>query len=98
MDIAILKGADLKDYSRRVQMIFQDPYESLNPRFTVMDAVAEPLTVHGVTDSLEDREDLIAKALEHAELAPAPDYMYRYTHALSGGQRQRVAMCRADGL
>jgi len=94
-DIAPLKGADLKDFRRRVQMIFQDPYESLNPRFTVMDAVAEPLTVHGVTDSLEDREDLIAKALEHAELAPASDYMYRYPHELSGGQRQRVAIARA---
>src|SRR2546422_7916584 len=76
-------------------MIFQDPYESLNPRFTVMDAVAEPLTVHGVTDSLEDREDLIAKALEHAELAPASDFMYRYPHELSGGQPQRVAVSRA---
>src|SRR6266571_3236160 len=63
-DIAALKGGPLKDFRRRVQMIFQDPYESLNPRFTVMDAVAEPLTVHGVTDSLEDREDLIAKADE----------------------------------
>jgi len=94
-DIAPLKGADLKDFRRRVQMIFQDPYESLNPRFTVMDAVAEPLTVHGVTDSLEDREDLIAKALEHAELAPASDFMYRYPHELSGGQRQRVAIARA---
>jgi len=94
-DIAPLKGAPLKDFRRRVQMIFQDPYESLNPRFTVMDAVAEPLTVHGVTDSLEDREDLIAKALEHAELAPASDFMYRYPHELSGGQRQRVAIARA---
>src|SRR6058998_3789044 len=90
-----LQGGPLKDFRRRVQMIFQDPYESLNPRFTVMDTVAEPLTVHGVTDSLEDREDLIAKALEHAELAPASDYMYRYPHELSGGQRQRVAIARA---
>ena len=94
-DIAPLRGADLKDFRRRVQMIFQDPYESLNPRFTVMDAVAEPLTVHGMTDSLEDREDLIAKALEHAELAPASDFLYRYPHELSGGQRQRVAIARA---
>src|SRR3989449_958878 len=97
-DIAALKGGPLKDFRRRVQMIFQDPYESLNPRFTVMDAVAEPLTVHGVTDSLEDREDLIAKALEHAELAPASDFMYRHPHELSGGQRQRVAIARAIGL
>src|SRR3989442_5624197 len=94
-DIPPLKGAPLKDFRRRVQMIFQEPYESLDPRFTVMDAVAEPLTVHGMTDSLEDREDLIAKALEHAELAPASDFIYRYPHELSGGQRQRVAIARA---
>ncbi len=94
-DIAALKGTDLKDFRRRVQMIFQDPYESLNPRFTVMDTVAEPLTVHGVTDSLADREDLVAKALEHAELVPASEFMYRYPHELSGGQRQRVAIARA---
>ena len=94
-DISGLRGRDLKDFRRRVQMIFQDPYESLNPRFTVMDAVAEPLIVHSVTRSLADQEDLIAKALEHAELSPASEFMYRYPHELSGGQRQRVAIARA---
>jgi len=94
-DISTLRGEDLKEFRRRVQMIFQDPYESLNPRFTVMDAVAEPLTVHRIADSLEARTDLISKALEHAELTPASEFMYRYPHELSGGQRQRVAIARA---
>ncbi len=94
-DIATLKGVDLKDFRRRVQMIFQDPYESLNPRFNVMDAVEEPLVVHDVADSIQVREEMVARALEHAELAPATDFMYRYPHELSGGQRQRVAIARA---
>lgn len=94
-DITTLEGSKLKVFRRRVQMIFQDPYESLNPRFSVMDAVAEPLIVHRVTDSIEAREDLVAKALEHAELEPASEYLYRYPHELSGGQRQRVAIARA---
>ncbi len=94
-DIAGLKGSRLKDFRRRVQMIFQDPYESLNPRFTVMDAVAEPLIVHRMTDSLEAREEIVSKALEHAELHPASEFLYRYPHELSGGQRQRVAIARA---
>ena len=94
-DIAALKGNTLRDFRRRVQMIFQDPYESLNPRFTVMDAVAEPLIVHRVTDSIEAREDMVERALEHAELEPASDFLYRYPHELSGGQRQRVAIARA---
>ena len=94
-DIATLKGHALKDFRRRVQMIFQDPYESLNPRFTVMDTVAEPLLVHDVTDTIKAREDLVAQALEHAELEPASQFLYRYPHELSGGQRQRVAIARA---
>ena len=93
-DIATLKGPDLRQFRLKVQMIFQDPYESLNPRFTVMDTVAEPLIVHRVTDSVEAREDLVARALEHAELSPATEYLYRYPHELSGGQRQRVAIAR----
>jgi len=91
----ITSKADRKDFRKNVQMIFQDPYESLNPRFTVMDTVAEPLIVHRVTDSIEAREEMIAKALEHAELVPATEFMYRYPHELSGGQRQRVAIARA---
>jgi oligopeptide/dipeptide ABC transporter ATP-binding protein len=94
-DIATLKGGDLRQFRSRVNMIFQDPYESLNPRFSVMDTVAEPLIVHGVTDSLEAREEMVHRALEHAELSPPEDFTYRFPHELSGGQRQRVAIARA---
>jgi peptide/nickel transport system ATP-binding protein len=97
-DIAPKKGAELKKYRRKVQMVFQDPYESLNPRFTVFDTVAEPLIVHGVGDSYEEREDMVAKALEYAELKPASEYIGRFPHELSGGQRQRVSIARTLAL
>jgi peptide/nickel transport system ATP-binding protein len=97
-DIVMKKGADLKSFRRKVQMVFQDPYESLNPRFTVFDTVAEPLIVHGVGESYEEREDMVAKALEYAELKPASEYMPRFPHELSGGQRQRVAIARTLAL
>ncbi len=97
-DIAMKKGSELKDFRRKVQMIFQDPYESLNPRFTVFGTVVEPLLVHGVGESYEEREDMVAKALEYAELKPSSEYMGRYPHELSGGQRQRVAIARTLAL
>src|SRR2546422_8491404 len=94
-DVATLHGAELKDFRRRVQMIFQDPYESLNPRFTVFQTVAEPLIVHNVGETFAEREEMVAKALESSELRPAGEFMTRYPHELSGGQRQRVAIARA---
>ncbi len=94
-DIATLRGSELKEFRRKVQMIFQDPYESLNPRFTVFATVAEPLLVHGVGETYDEREEMVARALENAELKPAEEYMYRFPHELSGGQRQRVAIARA---
>ena len=97
-DIAPKKGRELREYRRKVQMVFQDPYESLNPRFTVFNTVAEPLIVHGVGESYEEREDMVAKALEYAELKPASEYMSRFPHELSGGQRQRVAIARTLAL
>ena len=97
-DIAFLKGKDLKEFRRNVQMIFQDPYESLNPRLTVFATVSEPLIVHHVGDTIDEREDLAAKALEASELKPATEYLHRYPHELSGGQRQRVAIARALAL
>ncbi|MFQ5870912.1 MAG: ABC transporter ATP-binding protein [Candidatus Geothermarchaeales archaeon] len=95
IDVTGLQSDEMKAFRRRVQMIFQDPYESLNPRFTVMDTVGEPLVVHSVADSLEEREEMVAKALEYAELRPASEFLYRYPHELSGGQRQRAAVARA---
>jgi peptide/nickel transport system ATP-binding protein len=94
-DVAGLRGDALKEFRRRVQMIFQDPYESLNPRFTVFQTVSEPLIVHNVGETFAEREEMVAKALESAELRPAEEFMTRYPHELSGGQRQRVAIARA---
>jgi oligopeptide/dipeptide ABC transporter ATP-binding protein len=93
-DLATLKGGDLKRFRRRVQMIFQDPYESLNPRLTIFDTVAEPLLVQGV-GTVAEREDLTVRLLEQVGLTPASSFLFRYPHELSGGQRQRVAIARA---
>jgi len=93
--ITNLEGRELKRFRRNVQMIFQDPYESLNPRFTVYQTCAEPLIVHHIGETVEEREDLVCRALENAELKPATEYLYRYPHELSGGQRQRVSIARA---
>lgn len=82
-----------KQFRREVQMIFQDPYETLNPRFSIFDAIAEPLRIHGVKDKKE-LYDRVIQALEIAELKPAEQFVWRYPHELSGGQRQRVAIAR----
>ena len=94
VDLAEVSGRNLKTFRRRVQMIFQDPYESLNPRRTIYDTVVEPLVVQGIGDLIE-REDRVAKLLELVGLTPASSFMFRFPHELSGGQRQRVAIARA---
>jgi oligopeptide/dipeptide ABC transporter ATP-binding protein len=93
-DIAHLSGSDLQHFRRHVQMIFQDPYESLNPRQTVFDTVAEPLAVQKL-GSLMERESSVRELLSLVGLTPAERFMFRYPHELSGGQRQRVAIARA---
>jgi oligopeptide/dipeptide ABC transporter ATP-binding protein len=94
VDVARMKGGTLKAFRQRVQMIFQDPYESLNPRLTIYDAVAEPLSVQGI-GTTQEREQRVAMLLEQVGLTPATSFMFRYPHELSGGQRQRVAIARA---
>jgi len=84
----------LRDYRRRVQIIFQDPYETLNPKQTIHDFVAEPLVVNGLASGA-DREAKVVAALESAGLRPATDFLARYPHELSGGQRQRVVIAGA---
>jgi peptide/nickel transport system ATP-binding protein len=92
--ISQLKGSKLKEFRKDAQMVFQDPYESLNPRYTVFDTVAEPLLIHKVHDRHE-REARIIRALEQAELRPPQIFFEMFPHELSGGQRQRVAIARA---
>jgi len=85
----------LRDYRRQVQLIFQDPYETFNPRQTIHDFVLEPLEVNDLGQSAADRERRVLGALEAAGLRPATDFAFRYPHELSGGQRQRVVIAGA---
>jgi oligopeptide/dipeptide ABC transporter ATP-binding protein len=94
IDVANMRGQAVKQFRRNVQMIFQDPYESLNPRRTIFDTVAEPLQVQGIGDVFE-REERVAEMLALVGLTPPTSYMFRYPHELSGGQRQRIAIARA---
>ena len=91
-DITRLTSQQLRPIRRTMQMVYQDPYESLDPRFRVRRAIEEPLLIHGLTGSSEQRERTIVDALERVELSPADLYIDRYPHELSGGQRQRVAI------
>ncbi|HDN04637.1 MAG TPA: ABC transporter ATP-binding protein [Chloroflexi bacterium] len=84
-----------KELRRKAQMIFQDPYESLNPRQTVYQAVVEPLKVHNLAHDQDDRLEKVQKALNDAGLKPPEDYLKRYPQELSGGQRQRVVIASA---
>ncbi len=93
--IAGLAERRMRPLRRTVQMIYQDPYESLDPRFRVRETVEEPMLVHGVGRSRAERRALIVSALERAGLSPAEAYLERYPHELSGGQRQRVAIAAA---
>ena len=94
-DVTTLSETEMKTMRRMMQIIFQDPYESLNPRMTVMDIVAEPLRVQGVGGSEPEIEEKVRKVLEDVELIPAEEFVFRFPHELSGGQRQRVGVARA---
>ena len=93
-NISAYEGDELLRFRSIAQMIFQDPYESLNPRFTVYRTVCEPLEIHGIGNRTE-REEKVYKALERAELRPPEQFFAMYPHQMSGGQRQRVAIARA---
>ena len=90
-DITHLPSGALRPLRRRMQLIYQDPYESLDPRFRVRATIEEPLVIHGVGDRAE-RRHRSREALERAGLTPPDLYLDRYPHELSGGQRQRVAI------
>lgn len=94
VDIAPIKGSELKRFRKNVQMIFQDPYESLNPRFTIFDSIVEPIFVQNM-GSYHQRLEKVKETLETVGLSPPEDFLFRYSHELSGGQRQRVAIARA---
>ena len=94
-DITGFSRNELKKFRSSLQMVFQDPYETLNPRFTVLQTVMEPLKIHDIGEDFFQRVELVKKALARAELRPPEDFLERFPHQLSGGQRQRVALARA---
>lgn len=95
IDLAQLSLVEMRPIRRQLQMIFQDPFSSLNPRMNIYEIISEPLLVHGIGSSSE-REDRVAELLRVVRLRP--EYMRRYPHAFSGGQRQRIGIARALAL
>jgi peptide/nickel transport system ATP-binding protein len=93
-DVANVSRSEIQDFRSRVQMIFQDPYESMNPRRTVFDTVSEPLAVQKV-GTVPEREERVLELLRLVGLTPPANFLFRYPHELSGGQRQRIAVARA---
>lgn len=96
-ELGTLKGAELKAFRRRAQLMFQNPYESFSPRFTILRAVTEPLIIHGIGNPAE-RIERVRQALHDVHLRPADDFFHKYPHQLSGGQLQRVVLARAQVL
>jgi oligopeptide/dipeptide ABC transporter ATP-binding protein len=94
-DLSALTDKQMRGMRREMQMIFQDPYSSLNPRMTLLQLVGEPLLIHGVGTAAEIR-DRVAELLQVVGLRP--EYITRYPHAFSGGQRQRIGIARALAL
>ena len=94
-DITHIDDSERKKIRQRIQMIFQDPYESLNPTQTIEEIVTEPLIVHGLAANQEERRERVRRALEDSGLKPAESYLHRFPHQLSGGQRQRVVIAGA---
>ncbi len=94
-DITRLKPRQMKAYRAHMQIVFQDPYESLDPRMSVKEIVAEPLRVQKVYKTEEEVVERVEAALTEVELVPPDEFLYRFPHELSGGQRQRVAVARA---
>ena len=93
IDVTSLKGKDLRDFRKQVQIVFQDPYSSLNPRITIGEAIAEPLQVHDIERDKKKCRTLVCDLLEQVGLQAA--HYDRYPHEFSGGQRQRICIARA---
>ena len=95
-DITRLKGSRLKAIRREVQMVFQDPYSSLNPRKTIGSIIAEPFAIHGLLPDKDERKREVQRLMETVGLNP--EHYNRYPHEFSGGQRQRIGVARALAL
>ncbi|MBQ8759921.1 MAG: ABC transporter ATP-binding protein [Bacteroidales bacterium] len=95
-DVAKMNATELREYRKSAQIIFQDPYSSLNPRISIGEAIAEPMMVHGIEKDANKRRDKVCSLLE--EVGLEADYYRRYPHEFSGGQRQRICIARALAL
>jgi peptide/nickel transport system ATP-binding protein len=93
-DITNLKPGEMKQYRRYMQMVFQDPYRSLNPRKNVMGLLSLPIETHALAKNRSEKLDIIMNILAEVKLHPPERYVYKYPHELSGGERQRVALAR----
>ena len=93
LDIAKMNADQLRAFRKEVQIIFQDPYSSLNPRMTIGNAIMEPMQVHNILNSDEERKEKVKELLTKVSLDPS--HFYRYPHEFSGGQRQRIGIARA---
>ena len=92
-DVISLSGNDLREYRKHAQIVFQDPYSSLNPKMRIGDAIAEPMLVHGLEPDAKKRRDKVCELL--TEVGLQPEHYQRYPHEFSGGQRQRICIARA---
>lgn len=97
-EISKLNRGEMKKYRTKMQVVFQDPYESVNPRMTVFEIVSEGLFVNNLVKSEEEAVEKVTKCLLDVQLTPPEEFLYRYPHELSGGQRQRIAVARALAL
>ena len=95
-EIATIKGAELKALRREMQMIFQDPYSSLNPRKTVGTIISDPFVIHGIKQTKAERKKAVQELMDTVGLNP--EHYNRYPHEFSGGQRQRIGVARALAL
>ena len=95
VDVLKTQGKDLQSFRQHIQLVFQDPFGSLNPRMTVFDIISEPLVIHGRGDAAE-RASIVKELMGHVGLDPR--YLSRYPHSFSGGQRQRIGIARALAL
>jgi oligopeptide/dipeptide ABC transporter ATP-binding protein len=95
-DVTAASGADLKRLRRQMQVVFQDPYSSLNPRRTIGSIIADPLVIHGVGEDASERQRRVEELMEQVGLSP--EHYNRYPHQFSGGQRQRIGIARALAL
>src|SRR6058998_1966124 len=94
-DITKLPGRELKPLRRQLQIVFQDPYESLDPRMTIKEIVAEPIRIQRLAKTEDEVDERVKQILTEVEMVPPEEFMWRFPHELSGGQRQRVAVARA---